>query len=277
MKRFYAFFLLLFIISCSHLRASNCFFIKNSQNEKIYVKIDGLQNIPFHKLVFIQHGLAANLDHQVVQTIKKAFLDSNYVVVTFDSRYSLGHSGDNVQKARIATFEDDLKNVINWAKTQSFYIEPFALSGHSMGGYTVLKYSADNNTKVNLLIPVAPVISGDLWEKSCMQNMTSFCQDWKKTGFYEYTERKTNKTAIIPYAIITDSKNENAYNFASKIKANTLLISAQNDIVINSKDVHKLEKFIDNTNFSTISSSGHNFESEQNQTDLYNTIKQFLP
>lgn len=275
-RRFYLIFSLL-LTACVFQKTEYGVWIKNKQDEKLYVHVDGLENAKYHKLVFIQHGLAANMEHQVVETAKKAFLDKNYVVVTFDSRYSLGNSGNDVLKARITTFEEDLTAVIDWAKTQPFYSEPFALSGHSMGGYSTLKYSAINNDKINILVPITPLVSGSLWEKSCMHNMTAFCLNWKETGFYKYSDSKTNKTATIPYKIITDSQKEDAFTFASKIKAKTLLIGAENDIVIDIKDLSKLKKEIAKSNFSGIASSGHNFENQQDQTDLYNAIVNFLP
>ena len=277
MKKFYMIIFLGLVVACAPQKQSDEFWIKNKQNEQLYVRVDYPYHTPNQKLVFIEHGLASNLNHQVVETLKKAFLDNHYTVITFDTRYALGLSGNNVKFARLSTYEEDLETIISWAKTQPFYHEPFALSGHSLGGAAVFQYSARNPDIVDILVPVTPVISGDLWEASCMKNMTDFCKTWQQKGFFEYTDSKNHKTAVIPYQIVSDTKSYNAYNIASKINARTLLIAAENDHVIAPLDLKKLSQAIKtNGNEITVKSSSHNFEKLQSRLDLYRTVSQFI-
>lgn len=277
MKKFYVIVCLILAVSCAYLGKSREEWIKNAQNETLYVKIDGVDNAAHKKLVFIQHGLASNMEHQAVQAAKKAFLDSNYTVVTFDDRYSLGKSGNEVEFASLESFEKDLETVISWAKKQSFYSEPFALVGHSLGGASVLQYGADHPKQVSLLVPITPVISGELWEKSCMTNMEEFCKAWQQHGSFEYIDQKNQKKAIIPYKVVTESKSFNAYTLAPKITAKTLVIAGEKDIVIGTDEVKNLTtKLSKDSKAVVISGSGHNFENRQNQADLYKTIKGFI-
>jgi len=277
MKKIFVLVCFIFTVACSSIRSSDEVWIHNAQNEAIYIQIDGLSNATHHKLAIIQHGLASDMNHQAVQAAKQAFLDNNYVVITFDSRYSLGYSGNHVENARLATFNEDLKTVISWAKKQPFYSEPFALSGHSLGGGSVLQYSAEYPKDVNILVPITPVISGSLWEKSCMTNMTAFCRQWKHEGTYTYTDVKKHKTAVIPFDIITDSKSYNAFALLPQIAAKTLFIAAQNDIIISSDDLSQLAKSANpQKNITVVSESGHNFETSENQADLYKVINHFL-
>ena len=276
MKKFYI-VLCVLIAACFPFEKHHEFQIKNTQNETLYVEVDGLQNASHKKLAFLQHGLASNMDHPVIQKAKQAFLDNGYTVVTFDSRYSMGKSGDDVQKVRLSTFEEDLETVTNWAKDQPFYHEPFALAGHSLGGASVLQYGARHPEKVNILVPVTPVISGDLWEKSCMKRMPDFCRQWKEKGTYEYTDTKDNKTVTIPYSVITDSVSYNAYNLIPKIKAQTLIIGAQNDNIIAPQDIKNLVEILNDKQLVlVIQNSGHNFNTPQNQNDLYLTVRDFI-
>jgi len=274
MKKFLIIGFLFFTFACSIHQDE--FRIKNTQNQSIYIRVDGLNNASDRKLAFIQHGLASYMEHQVVQTAKQAFLNNGYTVVTFDSRYSTGESGNDVKQARLSTFEEDLKTVVDWAKTQPFYSEPFALSGHSLGGASVLQYGAEHPKRISLLIPVAPVISGQLWETSCMNNLGDFCRQWKQNGTYEYTDKQNGRTVQIPYAVVTGSKNYNAYKLAGKIAAETLLIGAQKDIIIDTKDLQKLAKSIPDGKSVIVTGSGHNFEHQQNRTDLYQAIDTFI-
>jgi len=277
MKRICVFVCLFLAVSCAYFKRSYDVWVKNEQNEDLYVRVDGADNAARKKLVFIQHGLASNMTHQAVQAAKKAFLDNHYTVVTFDDRYSLGKSGNNVQFVSLNSFEKDLETVISWAKTQPFYSEPFALVGHSLGGASVLKYSAKNPNKVNLLVPITPVISGKLWEKSCMTNMAEFCKAWKQHGSFEYIDQQNHKKAIIPYKVVSESKDYDAYALASRITAKTLVIAGEKDNVIGTNEVKNLAQYLNHNGTAVvISGSGHNFENNDNQADLYKAIKDFI-
>ena len=276
MKKICVSVFLLFIIIYANFGQAKEAWIQSSQNENIYVKIDGMENAAHHKLAIIQHGLASNMNHPVVQTAKKAFLDNKFVVITFDSRYSSGKGNNDVEKVRLATFVEDLETVVNWAKTHSFYSEPFALAGHSLGGASVIQFSAKHPHQVNVLVPVTPVVSGQLWEKSCMKNMSDFCRQWKEDGDYKYTDARQQKTVSIPYAVVTDCASYDAAVLLPQIEAETLVITAEKDIVIDTADVQSLSDKIKTGRVALIKSSGHNFNNRQNQTDLYKVIDSFL-
>ena len=267
---------LLFFAGCAQTPETNGVLIKNARNEGIYIQTDGLKNARNGKLAFIQHGLASNRNHPAVRVAKKAFLDNGYVVVSFDGRHSLGDGDDNVAKARLQTFEQDLETVVDWAKKQSFYSEPFALAGHSLGGASVIRFAEKHNDAVNVLIPVAPVVSGRSWEKSCMKNKPGFCRRWKQKGSYEHTDPNNRKTGVIPYAVVTSCMDYDAAASAKGFTAKTLLAAAENDAVIVPADVRELAEKMKNARIATVKSSGHNFTRKNNQDDLYRAINAFL-
>ncbi len=275
-KKLYTIVFSFFIAACVDFGQTQTLWVKNIQGENIYVEVDGLKNAKHHKLAIIEHGLASNIHHAAVQSAKKAFLNNDYVVITFDARYSLGKGNNEVEKVRLSTFVEDMETVANWAKTQAFYSEPFAVSGHSLGGASVIEFAYKYPKQVNLLLPITPLISGRLWEKSCMENMTDFCRHWKQNGVYKYTDEQNHKTAIIPYYVVISCNDYDAYTLVKNIEAQTLLIAAENDIVINPNDVQQLSKKIMTAKTVTIKSSDHNFSNKKNQNDLYQAINSFL-
>ena len=168
MKKIHVVLFLFILTACIGQEPSRENWLKNSANEVIYVQVEGYEHRRNKKIAFIQHGLASNLEHSAVQTAKKAFLDNGYLVIIFDSRYSMGKSDGEVINVRLATFKKDLETVINWAKKQNFYREPFILAGHSLGGASVLQYSAENASVIDAVIPITPVVSGVTWENSIL-------------------------------------------------------------------------------------------------------------
>ncbi len=268
------FLLILLLLSISNAWAER-FTVTNNNNEKIIVDVAKPLNKKTNGLVFLQHGLASSMEHPVIQTAKRAYLDNNYTVVSFDSRYSTGLSDGDVKNARLETFKQDLQTVTEWAKNQDFFITPFALGGHSLGGASVLSYAAQNPDNVSLVTAVAPVISGDLWEKSCFKNMPQFCQSWQQNGFYEYSFQ--GKMFLIAYDVINEAKNFNALDIADLLSSPVLLVSADDDNIIPQQDVESLYKKVKaQKQFYVTKQSGHNFTTLQNQQDLYNILYNFI-
>ena len=269
MKKFYILILIFILTSCSFLSHGQSLVLKNNQGQAIHVKI---YNENGDKLAFVLHGLASNMNHQTVQTTKQAFLKNGYTVVTLDARYSLGKSDGDVAHVSLNTLSEDLETVVNWAKTQPFYHEPFAVAGHSLGGAASILYSKNHN-HVNFLIPIAPVISGEQWKTSCMKNMPDFCKQWKEKGYYEYT--LNGKSVNIFYSVVENAKSYNALDFADNITAPTLFIIAENDNIIEETDIQKTADLM-NAKVVKISQSTHNFTRKQNLNDLYQAIDDFI-
>lgn len=122
MKKLYTSLFLLLLASCSENNRTQEIWIKNADNESIYLQLSGNKDTDSPHLAIIQHGLASNMEHPAVQTAKQAFLDKGYLVITFDSRHSLGKSDGKVINVRLETFENDLETVINWAKNKNFTV-----------------------------------------------------------------------------------------------------------------------------------------------------------
>ena len=269
MKKILLFVLIFVLVSCSFLSNEHNIILKNNQGQSIHVKI---YNETGNKLVFILHGLASNMNHQVVQSAKKAFLDNGYTVVTFDARYSLGKSYGNVSNVSLNTFLEDFETVVNWAKKQPFYHETFAIAGHSLGAATAILYSYSNDNVI-LLIPIAPVVGGQQWENTCMRKMPDFCKQWKEKGYYEY--KQDEKSVNIFYTIVDEAKSYNALELAHNIKAPTLFVVAEKDRVIEEKDIQRVADIM-NAKIIKITQSTHNFITNKNQNDLYQAIFDFI-
>ncbi|MBT4335499.1 hypothetical protein HOD65_03435, partial [bacterium] len=106
--------------------------IKNRKGQGIVVL---LEIAPDQKgLAFVMHGLGGYKEQPHVEVFAKAFLDNNYSVIRFDTTNTFGESDGNYEDATISNYYEDLEDVIEWAKNQEWYQEPFCLAGHSLGG-----------------------------------------------------------------------------------------------------------------------------------------------
>ena len=275
MQKICSFVVCLFLLTACHDKQVNDYRVSVGQDEFISLRVDRPESDQVGKLAFVQHGLASNRDHPAVQAAKQAFLDDGYVVVTFDSRYSTGQSSGDVINVRLSTFEEDLNTVIEWAKTQKFYVEPFALAGHSLGGASVLQYAWEHPDKVAKVIGITPVVSGQLWEKSCMTDTPEFCTQWKQNGHFTY--QHNGQLVSIPYQVVESTKAYDALQQIQKVKADVLLLAAAQDKVIHPQDIENLYQQMGRPCcISVISDSGHNFESAPYQQNLKEEILKFI-
>ena len=100
-----------------------------------------------------------------------------------------------------------------------------------------------------------------------------FCKQWKEKGYYEY--EMNGRVANIHCTVVESAKSYNALYVANNISTHTLFVSAENDRVIEEKDVQKKADFM-KAKIVKIDESAHNFATKQNQTDLYQAIFDFV-
>jgi len=118
----------------------------------------------------------------------EAFLEYNYTVVTWDAVHTFGESkGGAYEDATITNYYTDLEDVISWAKNQTWYVEPFVLCGHSLGGVSTALFAERNPEKVSALAPISTVVSGML---SFEAKGKDALEAWKKAGIK--TEKRRN-------------------------------------------------------------------------------------
>ncbi len=152
-------------------------FIKNRKNQNVAVIIEKSDNQ--QGLAFVMHGLGGTKDQPHVETFSKAFKDNNYNVIRFDTTNSFWESEWDYVDTTVTNYYEDLEDVINWAKNQDFYQEPFILCGHSLGGICSALYAETFPEKVKALAPISTVVSGEI---SKARYTKEELDEWEKTG-----------------------------------------------------------------------------------------------
>ena len=164
--------------------------IKN-RNDQTLVLITEIQT-PQKGLAFIAHGLGGFKEQTHLQAIAETFVESRYTVVRWDAANTIGESEGSMEDASITTYYEDLEDVINWSKTQTWYQEPFILSGHSLGGIITALYAEKYPEKVKGLAPISTVVSGKLSFKAAEKKEL---EEWKSKGFM--VEESKSKPGVI--------------------------------------------------------------------------------
>jgi len=199
---------------------------QNRHGQKIVVLIDEAPNQK--GLAFVMHGLGGFKEQPHVETFAKAFLENGYTAVRFDTANTIGESEGKYEDATVTNYYEDLEDVIDWAKSQKWYQEPFCLAGHSLGGISVALYAERHPEKTKGVAPISAVISGKLSEETKMYRGT--LEDWKKTG-WQIRESKSKAGTILrlPWSHMEDRLKYDLLPGASKLTMPVLLVVGDQD------------------------------------------------
>ena len=204
------------------------FEIKNRKGLKIVGEI--LKPERIRGLSFVLHGLGGFKDQKHIKLLANTLFENNYIVVNFDATNSIGESDGKYEEATMQNHYADLVDVINWAKTQNWYIEPFILAGHSLGGFAVAKYAEEFPSEIKGVFPCAAVFSGEDSFEASNRFKQEEIKNWEETG---WTHRTSNsKPGIemkLPWSHMEERLTHNLKIKADKITAPILFVVGEKD------------------------------------------------
>lgn len=202
-------------------------FIINRKNQRISVLVDISQNQK--GLAFVMHGLGGNKKQPCIENFAAAFKEEDFTVVRFDTTNTFGESDGDYEHATITNYYQDLQDVITWGKSQSWYQEPFWLSGHSLGGICVLLFAEEHPTMIKAIAPIATTISTELSMKSPRYQGNNQLEEWKKTGWRTEQSESHNFIKRLPWSHMVDRMQYNALDKIDKLQMPVLMIVGEND------------------------------------------------
>jgi pimeloyl-ACP methyl ester carboxylesterase len=209
--------------------------ISNRQNQKIVVLID--QEPDEKGLAFVMHGLGGFKEQPHIETMAEALKEKGYTVVRFDATNSFGESEGNYEDATATNYYHDLEDVIAWAKSQSFYQEPFILAGHSIGGLCTALYAEKYPKKVKALAPISTVVSGKLSMEAHEKHDPAGFAKYRETGWD--IKPSTSKPGVIKKLKWSHVEDRLKYDLLPDVKKLTmpvLLVVGEEDYVVPPSD-----------------------------------------
>ena len=158
--------------------------IKNRHGLKLVIQVEAPANPK--NLVFIAHGQGGFMGQVHIQAFADVYLANNFRVVRFDATHALGESEGDIIDVTYTSYIEDLEDVINWARTQPWFQQPFSLCGHSMGAQSTAWYAEHHPAEVASLATMAPVVNYDLYINTLDSQEV---QGWKAKGYKETVSR----------------------------------------------------------------------------------------
>jgi pimeloyl-ACP methyl ester carboxylesterase len=199
--------------------------IKNRHGLKLVIQID-TPDSPTN-LVFIAHGQGGFMFQKHIEAFAQAFLENSYRVIRFDATHSLGESEGDIYDVTYDSYLEDLEDVINWARKQGWFQEPFALCGQSMGAQSTAWYAEQHPQEVKYLAPIAPVVNYELRIKAMDPE---YLRDWQEKGYKEEASRsKPGVVKRIGWGVNESLKRYDLLPMADKLTMPVLFMAGEFD------------------------------------------------
>lgn len=239
--------------------------IKNRKGQKIVVLLEKSQSQ--RGLVFVMHGLGGFKEQKHIQAFADSFKNKGFTVVRFDTTNTFGESDGKYEDATLTNYFEDLEDVVNWAKTQPWYKEPFYLAGHSLGSISILLYAEKYPNEIKGLAPISTVISGELSNEA---HGKAYVENWKKTGWLEEkSESIPGLVKRLKYSNLIDRMKYDALSEVEKLSMPVILIVGDED----KGTPYKHQKILFNAlpgkkELHVIKNADHNFRGETYEENL---------
>ncbi|KKU48659.1 MAG: hypothetical protein UX68_C0010G0034 [Parcubacteria group bacterium GW2011_GWA2_46_9] len=199
-------------------------FIKNRKGQKIAVIVE--KNVDQRGLTFVMHGLGGFKEQDHIQTFADAFKEKGYTVIRFDTTNTFGESDGNYEDATTTNYYEDLEDVIEWAKKQPWYEQPFCLAGHSLGSICIALYAEKYPDRVKALAPISTVVSGKL--SIATEKHKKVAEEWQRTG-WRVENGYAGIVKKLKWSHVEDRLKYDLLPEANKLTMPVLLIVGEND------------------------------------------------
>jgi alpha-beta hydrolase superfamily lysophospholipase len=258
-------------------------FIKNRNNLNVRVCIDTptLDEKTFQKslqkgLAFIMPGLGAHHNKSRFRKFAQILTTYGFVVVSFDPTNSFGESDGDYADATFTNYYEDLEDVIEWARGNQYYKEPFILIGHSLGGMGVTLYTEKYPTQVIAVAPLAATISGKL---SIEARSEEEIEKWQTLGYQE-KKRSNGEIKTLKWSHMEDRMKYDNLIDADKIKVPVLMVVGENDTSTPPKHQQLLfdavGTAIENKELHIIAGADHEMNTPETEAQLIGFFEKWL-
>lgn len=251
-------------------------FIRNRKEQNVSVIVEEAEDQK--GLAFVMHGLGGFKEQDHIVTFANAFKKRGFSVVRFDTTNTFGESDGKYEGATITNYYEDLEDIIAWAKDQTWYQEPFVLSGHSLGGICTTLFAEKYPEKVLALAPISPVVSGQLSVEAHKRFKSDDFTKWEKTGWKEeQSVSKPGVTKRLPWSHIIDRLKYDLLPEASKLVMPVLLIVGENDTSTPPDQVEILFKALPGEKeFHVIKDAPHTFREKKHLEEIENLFLNWI-
>lgn len=247
-------------------------YIQNREGNKLCVVVEGPETAG--KLAFVMHGLGGTKDQAHIRAMVEAFLETGYTVVSFDAGHTFGESEGEYEDATITNYYTDLKDVIKWAAKQPWFVEPFVLCGHSLGGISVTLFAEKYPHQIRGLAPISTLVSGKTsFEAHDMFPQLESLDEWRRDGI-RVTQSRDGREKRLKWSHMEDRLKYDVLPEVHTLTMPVLLVVGERDE--RTPLVHQqllYDKLPGKKELHVIDGAEHSFVQQHEQKELKEIVK----
>lgn len=217
------------------------------------------------------HGLSGFKEEPHIIAMAQACRDAGFSTIRMNTRHAFSGDGSAYVDATASAAIEDARTVISWTREQPWFREPLLVAGHSLGGLAILE--AARVESVDLLIPVAPVVTG----AGALEFFgTQAVAEWDRTG-WRITESSTQPGVLKrlrwkPFK--DDIMRYDVLAYAPTLGVPTLLICGSEDRLLEQNKM--LSEALPNAQLHVIEGAPHAYREEAHLRELCETMSAWI-
>ncbi|MBL7147579.1 MAG: alpha/beta hydrolase [Nanoarchaeota archaeon] len=229
---------------------------KNSKGQTLIGILSNPTRNKKNLIVVFCHGLSSSKDRRTCVILQEKLNNLNISTFRFDF-FGHGESGGKFEDITLTEGVDDILNAIKYLKNLGYV--KFGLFGSSFGGNcAILAVSKTKDFVVlGLKCPVSNYIGKLIAQKSKEE-----IKNWKDKGYINYS-RGFHRKLNLNYSFFEDSKVNDGWKSAKKIKIPTLVVHGDKDITVPIEQSKKLCGLINNCKLKIIKGCDHFFQEQE--------------
>ena len=244
-------------------------YFDNSKGDRLC----GIINNPIEEkentIVILVHGFASNKNGKTHTTFTGRLAKHKISTFRFDL-YGRGESDGKFGDITTSEAVDDVLQASKFLRRKGY--NKIGLMGSSFGGLACF-LAAPKIKGLYVLTLNCPV--SNYYEKELGSNSNKELEGWKRKGYKIY-ETNDGKKYKLKYAFFEDSKKNDGYKAAPKIKAPTLIVHGDKDITAPYNQSVKTCRLISNCKLYTIKGADHGFSKPKDREEMYQAIEDFI-
>ncbi len=218
-------------------------------------------------LVIICHGFSGNCQRPFINDLSHSIVAQGMATLRFDFN-GHGHSDGEFKDMTVLNEIDDLKDVIAWARKQS-WVKNISLVGHSQGGVVVSMVSGelgDKEIKAEVLLAAAAVLRDDALRGN---TMGAIYDPWNFKGDYiELPHSPEAGALLLGKNYVETAIRLPIYETAANYNGPTLIVQGTHDQVVPYTYAERFNEKIPNSVLKLIPDENHVFSNTQKETSI---------
>jgi len=232
--------------------------------------------------VIVCHGFKGFAHWAFFPYLGRTLAENGLTAITFDfSGSGIGRDRESFTEPgafagnTLSREQDDLENLVDYARRKKLITGKFGLFGHSRGGGSAILFAAAPDSDVGSLVTWAAISYPNRWSKEDVGT-------WRKRGYAEVTNSRTGQLMRLDTDLLEDVELHgktklNIEAAAAKIKVPWLIVHGTADDTVPSSEAERLHELSPRVStLRLIKGANHGFDAKHPLTEVPSVLEKVV-